>query len=129
MKYLCVDYGEKRVGVALSDAAGVIAFPHKELQNAGELIPTLLNIIEREHVDEIVIGDTRASSGMQNPITPEAEAFADALARGSGKRVARAPEMWSSIEASRYAPKGSEHNDAAAAAVILQRFLDMKGTK
>ena len=36
-------------------------------------------------------------------------------------------EAMSSIEASRYAEKGNEHDDAAAAAVILQRYLDMRG--
>ncbi|MBI4088323.1 pre-16S rRNA-processing nuclease YqgF [Candidatus Kaiserbacteria bacterium] len=129
MKYLAVDYGGKRVGVAISDATGSIAFPHGELPNDKELLPALARLIASEGIGLVVVGDTRAPGGMPNPVTEEAEAFIESLARASGKEVLRASEMWTSIEASRYAPKGHEHDNAAAAAVILQRFLDMKGTK
>jgi RNase H-fold protein (predicted Holliday junction resolvase) len=44
----------------------------------------------------------------------------------SGLPIERSWEVWSSIEAGRFAGKGHEHDDASAAAFILQRFLDMR---
>ncbi|MDO8514411.1 MAG: RuvX/YqgF family protein [bacterium] len=127
MKYLGIDYGSKWVGLALSNDAGTIAFPRAEIENDEKLIPFLFRMIEQEKVGQIIVGDTLASGGAENRITREAQTFVEALAKSCSIPIEFAPEMWSSIEASRYAPKGEEHNNAAAAAVILQRYLEMKG--
>ena|ERR1700690_917367 len=126
MKYLGIDFGAKRIGIAVSDEAGTIAFPRAEIQNNEKSLTFLIQIIKQDNVGQIVIGDTRSHGGAENSVTKEAEKFAEVLARETGTPVSRAFEAWSSIEASRYAPEGKEHNDAAAAAIILQRFLDMK---
>jgi putative Holliday junction resolvase len=129
MKYLAIDYGAKRVGVAVSNSEGTIAFPRRTFSNDEKLIPTLKKLAADEQAEHIIVGDTRTVSGVENNITKEAEAFVDALARETGLPVSRAFEAWSSIEASRYAPDGKTHDDAAAAAIILQRFLDMHTRK
>jgi len=125
MKYLGVDYGEKMVGIAVSDEEGKIAFPRMAVPHDEDLLALLVTIVREEDVGAIIMGDTRTVSGGENPVTKDAEAFADTLAKATAVPVRPAFEGWSSIEASRYAPKGEEHNDAAAAAIILQRFLDM----
>jgi putative Holliday junction resolvase len=125
MKYLGVDYGAKRVGIAISDAEGKIAFPRGEVNNDEKLLVSIARLAEEEKVGHIVVGDTRASGGADNPITSSARAFVTELEKTLAIPVECAPEIWSSIEASRYAPEGSEHSNAAAAAIILQRFLDM----
>lgn len=125
MKYLAIDYGAKRVGVAVSNNEGTIAFPRRTFPNDDKLIPTLKKLVADERAEHIIVGDTRAVSGAENQVTKEAEAFSDVLARETGISVSRVFEAWSSIEASRYAPDGKTHDDAAAAAIILQRFLDM----
>ncbi len=124
MKYLGLDYGAKHVGLAVSDGTGSIAFP-LEIVATGIALARVTQLIEEKKIEALVIGDTRSHGGGENPVTKEAERFAEALARETSLPVSRAFEAWSSIEASRYAPEGSEHNDAAAAAVILQRYLDM----
>lgn len=124
MKYLGVDYGEKRVGIAVSDAAGSIAFPRETLANE-RLVAQLVECAAREGADAFVVGDTRASGGRENAVTAQVDDLMRELAQASGKPVHAASELHSSIEASRYAPEGKTHDDAAAAAVILQRFLDM----
>ena len=129
MKYLGIDYGSKRIGVALSDAEGMIAFPRTTISNNAISLSELTKLIEEENVSTIVIGDTRAFSGSENPITKESEEFMGQLQRATELPIVTAFEVWSSVEASRYAPKGHEHDDAAAAAIILQRYLDMKGTR
>ena len=127
MKYLGIDYGTKRVGIALSDERGSIAFPHSVLQNDDSLLPALAMLIEREQVMKIAIGDTRASGGAENVITPNVEAFAIAL-RKRGVSVTLVPELLSSFEAGRYV-RASGQSDASAAAIILQRYLDGLRTK
>jgi len=127
MKYLGIDYGAKRVGTAVSDGDGTIAFPRESIPNDEKLLSCIVGIIEREKIGTVVIGDTRSMSGKDNPITPEAERFTRELGERVDIPIKPAFEMWSSIEASRYSQKESEHNDAAAASIILQRFLDMQG--
>lgn len=126
MKYLGIDYGAKRVGIAVSDAAGTIAFPRTTFANNDQLLAQLREVIEKERVEILVVGDTRSHGGADNPVTSEAEAFVAMLEREIKLPVERVWEMWSSIEASRYAPEGKAHDDSAAAAVILQRYLDMR---
>lgn len=128
-KYLGIDYGAKRVGVAVSDAAGSIAFPRTTLQNDTQLFSQLAEVVKNENIGAIVVGDTRSHGGKDNPVTVEAETFVASLEAALNVPVKRMWEMWSSVEASRYAPEGERHNDASAAAIILQRFLDMKRTK
>ena len=127
-KYLGIDYGRKRVGTAVSDAEGKIAFPRATLPNDSSLLSGILKLVQDENIGSIVVGDTRSHSGKDNPITKEAEAFVVALEAETKLPVEHVWEMWSSIEASRYAEKSNEHNDASAAAIILQRFLEMKGS-
>lgn len=127
MKYLGIDYGEKRVGLALSDPTGSIAFPLETVPNDGSLLAHITKIIEDKMVRGVVVGDTRAFGGKENPVTKEAEAFVSAL-KEAGFSVEVVWEAGSSVEASRYAEKGDEHKDEAAAAIILQRFLDVRGS-
>ena len=126
MKYLGIDYGSKRVGVSLSDQDGKIAFPRGEIGNDVKLIPSLVTVIEKEKVGHVVVGDTLSSGGRENKVTEEARAFVGRLAQAIQVPIEYTSEMWSSVEASRYAPKGEEHNDAAAATIILQRYLDIR---
>jgi len=126
MKYLCIDYGSKRVGYAVSDAAGTIAFPRATLQNDDRLMEFIRNIIRDENIGSIVLGDTKSHGGAANPVSEQADAFAESLKKQTGLPVERSWEAWSSIEVGKFAPKGREHDDAAAAAFILQRFLDMR---
>jgi putative Holliday junction resolvase len=129
MKYMGIDYGSKRVGVAVSDANGTIAFPRGTLANDATLMAMLSDTVKNEKIERIIVGDTRSHGGGSNPITPEAEKFTEELARLTGLSVSRAFEVFSSIEASRYAPETKQHDDAAAAAIILQRFLDMNASR
>lgn len=125
MKYLGMDYGAKRVGIAVSDEGGRIAFPRATLPNDETLLRQLAEIIRKEKIGAIVIGDTRSHGGAENPVTPEADAFATALTQEMALPVERVWEAWSSIEASRYSPGEKGHDDASAAAIILQRYLDI----
>lgn len=129
MRYIGIDYGSKRIGIALSDPDGSIAFPNKTLLLKDDTLDTIATLIEKEEVGSVVVGDARALNGEANTVTAAADLFADALRDRTGLMVHRIFEGWSSQEAARFAPKGKKHDDASAAAVILQRYLDTLGTR
>ena len=127
MKFLGIDYGARRIGVAVSNAEGTIAFPRLTVENQRGALDTIKKLAVEEKVETVVMGDTRSYGGTENPITKQAEAFGVALSDALGVPLVKAFEVATSVEAARFAPKGKEHDDAAAAAVILQRYFDMKG--
>ena len=124
MRYLGIDYGTKKIGVAISDDGGGFAFPRDVIANDGKVYDTLANIIETEKIEGLVVGDTLTLNGGANDITPKATAFVEKLVERTNIAVHRVREAWSSQEAARFAPQGKKHSDSSAAAVILQRFLD-----
>lgn len=120
MKYLGVDYGTKRVGLALSDESGSFAFPLAivSIENAFSEIE---RILEKEQIIGIVFGTSLASNGMPNELVLETERFAEKLEAFAPIFFQR--EDFSSVEAHRYQTNRGNKDDSAAA-IILQRFLD-----
>jgi putative Holliday junction resolvase len=124
MKILGIDYGSKRIGLALSDDSGALAFPLETVPQKGALAHIKLLVTERG-ISEIAMGDTRSYGRAENPVTAEAERFAEALKRETGVPVALVFEAGSSMESTRYSD-GRGHDDASAAAIILQRHLEAR---
>jgi len=125
-KYLGIDYGAKRIGIAVSNEEGTIAFPRVTIKNDERLFESLTRLVADEKIESIVVGDTRSFSHLENPVTKDAESFVVRLKKEISLPVVSAWEVGSSVEASRYAPEDSDHSDGAAAAIILQRFFDMR---
>ncbi len=131
MRYLGIDYGTKKIGLALSDENGTMGFPRGIVLNTLELIGNVLALIDNEHVGAVVIGESRDFSGNDNPIAAAAHAFGDDIARRSGLPVFYESETFTSAEARRQhepsektrAPKTRADVDASAAALILTSFL------
>lgn len=126
MKFLGIDYGAKNIGIAVSDAQGAIAFPRETIANMRGVIDTIKNLVRDEKIDVVVVGDTKSYGGVPNPITLKVRDFVDDLKKELDVPIASAWEAGSTMEANRYDPDHA-HNDSAAAAIILQRYLDMKG--
>ena len=125
MKFLGIDYGGKRIGLAVSNEDGTIAFPRSTIANMRGVIDTIKALVREEKIDFIVVGDTKSYGGVPNPITTQVKNFVHDLKEALDVPIASSWEAGSSIEANRYAPD-DRHDDSAAAAVILQRYLDIK---
>ncbi|MDO8408367.1 MAG: Holliday junction resolvase RuvX [bacterium] len=141
MRYLGVDYGSKRVGLALSDEAGTMGFPHDIIANTPRLAGVLRALIARENVGAVVIGESRTLLGGENPIAQSAHALGEALEREAGVPVAYESEVFTTVEARRppepsfaeatkdkkprksRAAKRRADVDASAAALILTSYL------
>lgn len=121
MKYLGIDYGTKKIGVARSDESGVMAFPVSVIPNdAGH--KTLFALIAQEQPDVIVIGESKNLVGTDNPLATAIGELVTDMTLEFGVPVHTAPEHFTSVEARRNTKR--ELADASAAALILQGFID-----
>jgi putative Holliday junction resolvase len=134
-----IDLGKRRIGVAISDATrtlarpvGVLARPYAD-DDALRLVADEIRRLtaEEDGVTGIVIGLPKRLDGTPNEMTRDVQAFAQQLSTASGLPVALQDERLSSREAeSRLALREKDWRarkrklDAAAAAVILQDYLD-----
>lgn len=123
MKYLAIDYGTKRVGLATSDDGGLLAFPLRVLLNSRSLPAHVAKICKDEKVETIVVGESLDFQNKHNPIMREIQAFADDLRNVSSLPVVFMNEVLSSREAM-HLQGDNDQNDASAAAIVLQSYLD-----
>ncbi len=123
MKYLGIDYGTKKVGLATSDDSGEFAFPYTILPASTHLFDEILKVVEREHIQAIVVGKSVATNNASNIIAQDIDQFSKSLQKRLTIPVCLEREDFSSVEAHRYQTKAGNRDDSAAA-IILQRFLD-----
>lgn len=141
VRALGVDYGLRRIGLAISDASGTLARPLDTIDRArlphdraaaGAVVARIAQI-DDEPIAVIVVGWPRRLDGSPNDQTPRVEAFAAELRRQTPVPVVLQDERLSSHEAeARLATREKDWRrrkaqlDAAAAAVILQDYLDTR---
>lgn len=123
MKYLGIDYGEKRVGIAISDVEGKLAFPKIVLENNAELINEISDLCKEFEVEAIVIGESKDYKGEDNKISPKIIFFKRDLAMAIKLPISLEPEFMSSMQVEKTFGK-TDMLDASAAAIILQTFMD-----
>jgi len=127
MRFLGIDYGTKRIGIALSDEEGVLAFPKEILPNDARCLEKIGKIIREENINQAVIGESLDFEGEKNKISDAIEMFTEALKENFHIKVHTQKEFLTSVEARRYSQEGQKV-DASAAALILQRYLDKRNT-
>jgi putative holliday junction resolvase len=135
-RVLAIDYGERRIGLAVSDPTRTIAQPLDTLvRRAGKRPPiaAILQTAALYEVDHIVVGLPLTLAGDDSDWTREVREFAARVEARSGISVTLADERMTSVIATRAVralglPRGErqrkERIDAAAATIILQAFLD-----
>lgn len=126
---LGIDYGEKRVGLAIAHQVARLPRPLTTLENSSELLDNVKEIIAAEGVGQVVVGVPLGLDGGRTPQTETVAAFEAALraALGGAIPVYTTEETLSSVEAEA-ALAGKHHAkgdiDALAASYILERFLE-----
>jgi putative Holliday junction resolvase len=140
-----IDYGTKRIGVSISDEKGTLAFPKGIVLNDLNSFKKLEEIIEKENVKEIVVGESVDFSGKLNILSARIEIFIEELKNKFKLPVHKQKEFLTSVEArkggntkkslsqsqvhSKVKQIKSGRIDASAAALILQRYLDKINNK
>lgn len=132
MRYLGIDYGSKRVGLALSDESGAMGFPHSIIQNTPRLADEICALIAKENIGAVVIGESRNLKGGENKIARDARMLGDTVAEHAGVPVFYESEVYTTAEArrqfdvkekTRVPPRRDARVDASAAALILTSYL------
>jgi len=132
-RVLGVDYGRRRVGIAVSDPLGVIARPLKVLARTASLAAEVGRTAAELGAGTVVVGLPLTLRGEKGGMALEVEAFVDELRRACGLEVVTVDERFTSataadtmIEMGVPMKKRREKGriDAMAAALILQDFLD-----
>ena len=132
-RILAIDYGDKKVGLALSDPMKIIAKPYKTITNDSKesLLNDIIQIIQLKDVNEIVVGLPKTLKNTYSEQTYKVKDFIDYITSSLDINVVIVDERLSSIEAKRsLIAQGIKtgHNkkdvDMTAAALFLQNYLD-----
>jgi putative Holliday junction resolvase len=132
VKYLGIDYGTKKIGVAVSDDTGSLAFPLTTVKSGREALNAIAALAKGNAAGTVVVGESRNFKGEPNEVMEDIGQFKKDLAELTGLPVEFEREFFTSAQAARqFAPDGSrkempsqEKLDASAAALILQGYLD-----
>jgi len=131
---MALDYGETRIGVALSDPGGMLAQPFETIERKGPRDQTWLeriaSLVAEREVGCIVVGLPLSMSGRAGEAAARARAFGERVAARTGVRVVYFDERWTSREAERVlrdadvkARRRKGKIDPIAAALILSAWL------
>ncbi|MEM6459401.1 MAG: Holliday junction resolvase RuvX [Planctomycetota bacterium] len=133
MRYLSIDFGAKRTGLAVGDAGSGIASPVGVIRTGGaeERLRQIGRVIAEHEPGALVVGVPLGADGSAGPAAGVSRAFGETLRQRFGLPVFEADERLTSADADeRMARSGLTHGqkkarrDALAAAAILQRFFE-----
>jgi putative holliday junction resolvase len=141
VRALGIDYGKRRIGLALSDATGLLASPWKTIEHDASVKSAARDLVdearrlkaEEAGLDAIVIGLPRRLNGEPNAQTAHAQELARMIAAALDVPVSLQDERLTSHEAEELLARSErdwrqrkKHIDAMAAALILQDYLDAR---
>ena len=128
MRYMGIDYGTKRIGIALSDEGLTLAFPEAVLPNDEDILDEVQKIVVDKGVERIVLGESKNFAQEDNAIMPAVRQFMADLKVVTGKEIVLEPEFLTSQQAEYFQGKTNK-TDSSAAAIILQSYLDREKNK
>ncbi len=133
MRILAIDYGMARTGVALSDPTGLIATPYRVVpsRNYEKLLIAIGEIISTIAPDKVILGFPGRTDGTKSEMCERVERFKDELKQRFNVDAELVDEKYTTVIASQMLHAGGtkakeqrQNIDAAAAAVLLQGYLD-----
>lgn len=130
---LGIDYGDTRIGIALSDPLQIITKPYITLKNNSDFFVKLESIVNEKEVKTIVVGYPYGMKGQITKQTEKVDLFIDRLKQNIDIDVVKVDERLSSKSAENLLKKQgfkTGHNksmiDDTSAAIILQEYIDSK---
>lgn len=133
MRTIALDYGTKRIGVAISDEMMVIAQPLEYIpaEPFAEFLERLRKLIREKEVDLILVGLPRNMDGSYGPAALKVQEFVAVLKETIGMPIKTWDERLTSAQANRFLLQANvsrkqrkEKVDKMAAAILLQSYLD-----
>lgn len=131
MKYLGIDFGTRRVGLAMGDTETRVAMPLEILLMDEKFWERLTKLVRDEKVDEIVVGMPRSlrDAGVHGQTATLVADFIDELKMRVPLPVHEEDERFSTALANRLLKGSKKDRDSVAAAAILQSYLDRNAPK
>jgi len=131
-RWLGVDHGQSRIGLAISDELGCFAHPYRTLQTTGNVLGEIQSILDREKIGGIVIGLPKNMDGTLGPSAALVKNFGQKLA---GEFPATKIVFWDERLTTREAQRALHASgknvkqskkmiDQVAAQILLQSYLD-----
>jgi len=133
MRSLGLDIGDRRIGVALSDPQGILASPFTTINRRDETtdVEAIIGIVDQKGVEQIIVGLPRSMDGSIGMQAEKVKVFTQELCNHTHVPVEFRDERLSTISAKRLMQEASARKtrekarqDAIAAAIILQGYLD-----
>jgi len=130
-KYLGIDYGASKIGLALADLETKIATPFKILIKEKDPIAKIKEVCEQENVEKIIIGLPVGLKGVDSKQYKNVVNFINKLKQEIGLEIVEQDEKMTSIYAQKLLreTKAKKLDDDVAAMLILQSYLDEQGLK
>lgn len=135
MRFLAIDFGQKRTGLAVCDQDEMISSPLTVIEGQGGLIGRILEYIESQEIEALIVGLPLNMDGSEGPQAGKVRRFAGQLKENTNLPIYFYDERLSSFEADQKLAgtgltrkKKKKRSDAIAAAEFLQAFLDSKHT-
>lgn len=138
MRYLAIDHGQKRTGLAISDASETLVSPHSVIETASEeeLLRRISDVLKTEEIDAIVVGLPINMDGTESDRSRKVRQFVLVMQEQTDKPVHLHDERLSSFEAGYLVgdleltrKKKKKRLDAIAAASILRSFFEHKNSQ
>lgn len=130
-RILAVDFGEKRIGLATSDASESLATPRTTLARKSDTatLAVLADFCAGEEIELAVFGIPRSPEGVESPFAARIRSFARKFEAATGLPVRFHEETLTSDEAARRLPRRPRREDVdrTAAAILLEDYLDSAG--
>jgi len=123
---LGLDIGDKRIGVAVSDPQGILASPFTIINRIDDTVDVeaITSIVDQQQVKQIIVGLPRSMDGSIGKQAQKVEAFVQKLSSHTEIPVEFRDERLSTVSAKRLANTKKTRDDAIAAALILQGYLE-----
>ncbi len=131
-RLLGIDYGDSRIGLAISDELGSFAHPYRTLQSGARVIEEIRGIVEQEKISGIIIGLPKNMDGTLGPSAAKAKSFGEQLSKVlPAMKISFWDERLTTREAQRAlhsagknAKQSKKMIDQVAAQILLQNYLD-----
>ena len=137
MRVLAIDHGTKRMGIAVSDPSGTIALPLEFIpaEPFNAFLDRLKQLIQEKEVEQILVGMPRNMDGSYGPAAAKVREFIAVLKETIAVPILTWDERLTSTQANRFLVQANvsrkdrkQKVDQAAAAILLQSFLDTRPT-
>lgn len=134
-RILAIDYGKKRIGLAITDPLKLFATPHSTIPNDSKTINHLALLIKEKSVNDVILGNPVRESGEDSELSKEIRKFKDDLEKFCDIEITLVDERYSSeiayrriIETTPSKKKRRNKSliDKNAAAIILEDYLKMQ---